>query len=99
MQENIILDETNTPEGYQLMIVNIKWDKETIGKYRSKKDFSDKLPDQMSVILPESLARKENTPDFNDTVETWVYNFLAKRFNHIAHYCQIWLPVPESTEA
>ena len=90
--ESIILDEENNQLGYQLIIANIKWNKDTVKQYRSKKDFYDKLPEQLTVILPEQLAQKENQSDFNDIVESWVYNFLAKRFNHIAHRCQIFLP-------
>lgn len=95
MQENIVIDETNKQDGYQILIVGIKWSKDTIGKFRSKKDFSDKLPEQMTVVLPENIAIKENDLEFNNLVESWTYNFLAKRFNHIANYCQIWLPLKE----
>jgi hypothetical protein len=96
MQENIILDETSTLDGYQIMITGVKWNKESVGKYRSKKDFSDKLPEQLVLVLPENIVSKENSDNFNDIVETWVYNFLMKRYNHIANYCQIWLPLKDS---
>jgi hypothetical protein len=93
MQENIILDETIN-EGYQIMITGISWNKyETVGKYRSKKDFSDKLPEQLVLVLPENLVAKESSSNFYDLVETWVYNFLMKRYNYIANRCQIWLPL------
>jgi len=97
MQEIIGFDEQEKHEGYEVIITGITWDKDTVSKFHSKKDFSSKLPDQMTLIIPEKLAEKENTPTFNDEVETFVYNLLAKRFNHIAHHCQIWLPCEEQS--
>lgn len=100
MQENIIIDDYENNDNYQILVVGIKWNKnETVGKYRSKKDFSDKLPEQIVLDLPENIREKENADNFYDLVETWVYNFLAKRFNHIAYYCQIWLPLKKQTSA
>jgi hypothetical protein len=98
MQENLILDETNTLDGYQIIVTGINWHKsESLGKYRSKKDFSEKLPEQITLVLPENIASKESFKDFYDIVETWVYNFLAKRFNYIANRCQIWLPLKDES--
>ena len=99
MQSNIIIDDNATVEGYQIIVTGITWSKDTIGKYRSKKDFSDKLPDQMTFILPEALTKNSKDPNFNDEVETFVYNLLARRFNHVAHHCQIWLPTEEVVAA
>lgn len=46
MQENIIIDDYENNDNYQILVVGIKWNKnETVGKYRSKKDFTDKLPE------------------------------------------------------
>lgn len=95
MQSNIILDDNSNVEGYQIIVTGISWSKDSIGKYRSKKDFSDRLPDQMTFILPEALIKNIKDPCFNDEVETFVYNLLARRFNRIAHHAQIWLPLEE----
>lgn len=93
MQENIILDNLTDENGYQVIVTGITWSKEIIGKYRSKKDFSENLPEQITFVIPQNIVNKENTPIFNDLIETFVYNLLAKRFNHIAYHCQIWLPL------
>ena len=45
----------------------------------------------MSFILPDSIVKKENSKDFYDIVETFIYNLLAKRYNRIVYHCQIWL--------
>lgn len=92
MQENIILDNSTVNTEYQVIVTGITWSKETLGKYRSKKDFTSKLPEQTVFVIPQSIASKEGAPDFNDMVETFVYNLLAKKYNHIANRCQIWLP-------
>jgi hypothetical protein len=93
MQENIILDDELTTEDYNVIVTGIKWNKDSVGKYRSKKDFSNKLPEQTVIVLPESVTKHENTDNFYDIVESFVYTHLMKRYNHIANYCQIWLPL------
>ena len=98
MQDNIEVDMNKNPEeleGYQVIVTNITWSKDTVGKFRSKKDFTDRLPDQMSFNLPDSLAKKDGKEGFKDEVETFTYNFLTKRFNHEVYSCQIWLPCEE----
>lgn len=93
MQENIVYDETTELNNSQILITGIYWSKDVIGKYRSKKDADEKLVDQISIDLPQGILDKKDMPEFYDIVETFVYNFLAKRFNHIANRCQIWLPL------
>lgn len=93
MQENIILDNSTMDAGYQVIVTGITWSKETLGKYRSKKDFSNSLPEQTVFIIPQTIVNKKDTPEFNDIIETFVYNLLAKKYNHIANRCQIWLPL------
>ena len=93
MQENIILEENEEVNDYNVIITGIKWNKETVSKYKSKKDFYNTLPEQVVITLPESVTKHEKTSNFNDIVETFTYNYLMKRYNHIANYCQIWLPL------
>jgi hypothetical protein len=93
MQDDIILDGGSEQVGYQVIAVNIKWDRDTVSQYRGKKSYYDRLPEQITVTLPESLAQKHSTPEFYDLVESWTYGFLVKRFNHIANHCQVFLPL------
>lgn len=99
MQENIGIADAKA-DGYEVIVTNITWDKKnTYSKYASKKDFSKTLPDQFTFNLPDSIAAKANEPGFEDIVETFTYNLLAHRFNHIACHCQIWLPLAEEAAA
>ena len=92
MQDNnIIVDSIETEIPYQIFINDISWAKDTIGKFRAKRDNFDQLPRQMTLVLPDSIAKKEALNNFYDIVETFIYNFLAKKFNRIAYHCQIWL--------
>ena len=93
MQENIEIAEVKK-DGYEVIVTNITWnEKSTYSKYASKKDFSKSLPSQFTFNLPETIAAKASAPDFSDIVETFTYNLLAHRFNHMAYHCQIWLPI------
>lgn len=93
MKENIILDDELTSEDYNVIVTGLKWNNESVGKYRSKKDFLNKLPEQTVVVLPENVTKHKNSDNFYDIVESFVYTYLMKRYNHIANYCQIWLPL------
>lgn len=93
MQDDIILDSGNEQVGYQAIAVNIKWDRDAVSQYRGKKSYYDRLPEQITVTIPESIVQKRSTPEFYDLVETWMYGFLAKRFNHVANRCQVFLPL------
>jgi len=94
MQENIILDETTQSNGYQILITGITWNKNSVRAYSSKKD-NDELPSQFTLDLPENVLNQANkqSNDFNDIIETFVYNFLTKKFNHEVYSCSIWLPL------
>jgi aspartate carbamoyltransferase catalytic subunit len=83
MQENLILDETNTLDGYQIIVTGINWHKaESLGKYRSKKDFSEKLPEQITLVLPENIASKESFKEGADyaldKVVEWLFYEASK---------------------
>lgn len=95
MQEDIILEKEEMDDSLQdtVIVTGIKWNKETVGKYRSKKDFYNSLPEQLDIVLPESIIKQEKSENFYDIVESYVYTHLMKRYNHIVNYCQIWLPL------
>lgn len=83
--------------GYQVMITGIKWDSKTIGQYYVKHDKSGELPSQFTLDLPENVLNQANKKkeDFNDVVESFIYNFLTRKFGHEVNNCQIWLPLDE----
>ena len=91
MQDETTVEAVESNDLYQVFVNDITWSKDTIGKFRSKHSPYDQLPRQMSFILPDSIVKKENSKDFYDIVETFIYNLLAKRYNRIVYHCQIWL--------
>lgn len=91
MQENTYVGETESPS--QVIVTGITWSKDSLSRFASKKDFSAKLPEMFVFDLPSAILVQEEKPNYYDIVETFVYNFLARRFNHIAYHCQIWLPL------
>ena len=78
--------------GYQVLITNIKWNKDTIGQYRVKHDNYDDLPTQFTLDIPDNII-KTNTSNTKDLIETFVFNFLTKKYGHEANNCSIWLPL------
>lgn len=93
--DNSIDIEIQENNGYQVFVNDITWSKDYLGKFRAKTDNYDQLPKQMTLSLPDTIAKKESMANFYDIVETFIYNLLAKRFNRIAYHCQIWLIKPD----
>lgn len=95
MRDESYIDETenDVENPAQVIVTSITWSKDSLSKFASKKDFSVKLPEMFTFDLPASILAQEEKPNYYDIVETFVYNFLARRFNHIAYHCQIWLPI------
>lgn len=72
------------------------WHKDTIGQYHVKHDKYETLPLQFTLDIPENIL-KQNSNKFNlkDTIETFVFNFLTKKYGHEVNNCSIWLPLEE----
>lgn len=90
------MDNNNiVTENYQVLVTNIKWHKEAIGQYRVKHDNYDALPTQFTLDIPENILNHKNTKAYNvnDAIETFVYNFLTKKYEHEVNCCSIWLPL------
>ena len=83
--------------GYQVMITGIKWDSKTIGQYYVKHDKAAELPQQFTLDLPENVLAqaKKKMNEFNDVVESFIYNFLTRKFGHEVNRCQVWLPLED----
>lgn len=96
MQNNITTVPSN---GFQILITGISWNKHTTKALSAKAYISkdEELPEQFTLDVPENVlnqAKKVNN-EFNDIIETFVYNFLTRKFGHEVQHCQIWLPLEE----
>lgn len=100
MQENIITDESNENNGYQILITGISWNPKSTKAFATKKDAEEELPSQFILDLPENVYNQANKSNniFNDVIESFIYNFLTRKFNHEVYHCQIWLPLEEKNE-
>lgn len=90
-KDNIITES----DGYQILITDIKWNPTAAASYASKKADKQELPEQFSLDLPENVLNQANKKNnvFNDVIESFIYNFLTRKFNHEVYHCQIWLPL------
>ncbi len=81
-----------TDNCYVVLVCNIHWSKNLV---YVKRDNRDELPSQMSLDIPEAvlLQANKNKSSFNDVIESFCYNVLAKKFGHEVNRCQIWLPL------
>ena len=97
MQQNIIIDENIQDDKYQIIITGISWKADSIRQYMSKKD-NEELPTQFTLDLPENVLNQANKPEnvFKDVIETFVYNFLTRKFGHEVYSCSIWLPLEKA---
>lgn len=96
MQENIILDENEQNNGYQILVVGITWDSKSTKSYRTKKEIKiSDLPSQFTLEVPENVLNQANKKNnvFNDIIEDYTYRTLTKIFGHEVLHCQIWLPL------
>ena len=80
--------ETNTG----IIITNIKWwESHTLNNKSKNKE----LPSIFSVDLPEKIRQLKDT-DFSlyqDSAESFAYNFLTRKFGIEVAFCQIYLPI------
>ena len=104
MEEQINVSELKNDQDqsnkYQVLITDVKWNKDTIKSYKTKKD-NESLPDSFTLDLPMNVlnqAKKKNNV-FNDVVETFVYNFLTRKFGHEVYHCSIWLPLEDDVSS
>lgn len=78
-----------------IIITNIKWWKghET----KNKVNYYD-LPESYQISIPNNMLDlyKSNYNAFKDDIETFVYNFLTRKFGIEVSFCQIWLPIEEA---
>lgn len=85
-----------TEEKYIVFVCNIHWNPKPVFNKKN----NEKLPDQMSLDIPNQVLvqANKNKKNFNDIVETFCYNLLTKKYNHEVYNCQIWLPLEEDNQ-
>lgn len=91
--ENYREDEQKN-ETYQVLVGYITWNKDSTLPYRSKYSEKRGLPEQMPFDIPSSVVEqaRRSKDRFEDTIESYVYNALTRKFGHEVLHCQIWLP-------
>ena len=77
-----------------IIITNIKWWKghET----KNKVNYYD-LPETYQISIPNNMLDlyKNDYAAFKDSIETFIYSFLTRKFGIEVSFCQIWLPLEE----
>ena len=78
--------EINKENGYQILVVNIKYGKELNKKIKNR-------PDMTMLDVPESIVKLvSDKVKFEDSIETFAYNTVTKKYGAEVNYCQVWLP-------
>ena len=81
-----------------IIITNIKWWK---GHETKNKVNHMELPESFQISIPNNMLDlyKTDFNSFRDDIETFVYNFLTRKFGIEVSFCQIWLPIDEEKTA
>ena len=77
-----------------IFITNIKWWKDA--EIKNKINQSE-LPESFQISIPNNMIDlyKTNFEVFKDDIESFIYNFLTRKFGIKVSFCQIWLPIEE----
>lgn len=89
-------DMNTENSNYQVLVCNISWSTKTYSSAALKANHGE-LPAQISLDVPQSVLdqAKKSKSNFNDIIEQFVYNLLAKKFGKEVNRCQIWLPLED----
>lgn len=84
--------EEQAVENNGLVIANIKWWSSHILNNKSK---NKELPTIFSVDIPQNIRLLKDTDNqqYLDAIESFVYNFLTRKFGVEVSFCQIYLPL------
>jgi hypothetical protein len=79
---------SETGDGYQITVVNIKY-----GNTLSKR--IKERPEMVTLDLPEALLKVKGKDEerFLDSVESFAYNTVTKKYGAEVTYCQVYLPM------
>jgi hypothetical protein len=73
-------------ESYQVLVVNITYGNELSNKIKDR-------PEMTVLDIPESILKnKKDETKFKDSIESFVYNTLTRKYGAEVCSCQIWLP-------
>ena len=80
-----------------IIITNIKWWKGH--EIKNKVNYYD-LPESYQISIPNNMLDlyKNNYNVFKDEIETFVYNFLTRKFGIEVSFCQVWLPIEKNED-
>ena len=78
----------------QVLITGITWDMRHSVYHSHKVAYAENLPTQFTLNVPENVLKQANDPknNYNDIIESFVYNFLTHKFGYEVSSCSIWLP-------
>lgn len=72
----------------QVLVTNIAWNSNCKNSKIGNK--STELPSQVIVNIPQNILAITDELSKDDELESFVYSYIAKQFNHEIYNCQIW---------
>ena len=85
------MKNTNQPTEMTATIVNIQYSPTRVFKSADKSKLISDLPTTMELAIPENIASQKDKPDFEDVLESFVYNRISGIHGRPVTHCQIWL--------
>lgn len=85
-------EDLNEVDG-EIIVCNISYTDKTYGRTYGKRN-KNQLPTIVGLDLPQNIKDMEakDTQAFYDTVETFAYNTITKKYGFEVSHCQIYLP-------
>lgn len=85
------MENLETTDNNKLVVTNIKYNINNIIHNGCK---TKDRPDTMEIDIPNTLREYNyNDVKFRDYIESFVYNFISRKFGIEVSFCQIWLPM------
>lgn len=85
-------NSSNETVGYQINVVNIKYGVSFLPRNRNR-------PDSATLDLPEAILKMKDKEGgwqkFVDTVESFAYNTLTRKYGAEVSFCQVFLPLED----
>ena len=79
-------EEMIETEGYVAIAVNIKYGNIKNEKIKTR-------PDIAYVEIPEGKLKCKDEEKRNDLIESYVYDYITKKYGAEVNYCQVYLPI------
>ena len=83
-------EEIKKSEGYQIMVVNIVYGKELNSERKMKE-----RPTMTILDVPMGIVaiKDKNEDKFLETIETFAYDTVTKKYRAECRHCQVYLPL------